>query len=237
MRCAIMQPTYFPWAGYFNLIAQVDVFVFLDDVQFERRSWQNRNRILLNGQPHWLTVPAHRDHLGQSIIEIAIDDKRNWREKQFRLLQQAYSHHPHVDEMLAAAGLILDRNLDNLAELNIRTVTHLMHELGIATRILRSSALDLPGKRTERLIRICDRIGCTEYVSPMGASDYLAEDGFAAKTATSLTFASYVPEPYSQVGNRSFVSHLSILDVLANAGKSATSRYVRGVDAKNATPV
>ncbi|HEV8646187.1 MAG TPA: WbqC family protein [Burkholderiales bacterium] len=232
-----MQPTYFPWAGYFNLIAQVDVFVFLDDAQYEKSSWQNRNRILLNGQPHWLTVPGHRNHLGQSIIEIGIDDKRNWRDKQFRLLQQAYTHHPYVDEMLAAAGIILDRNLGNLAELNIRIVTHLMHEFDIATRILRSSTLDLPGKRTERLVKICEHLGCTEYVAPIGSTEYLAEDGFTEMTSISLLFNSYVPDAYSQVGSKSFVSHLSILDVLANIGKKAASEYVRGIETRNAASI
>lgn len=230
-----MQPTYFPWAGYFNLIAQVDVFVFLDDAQYEKSSWQNRNRILLNGHPHWLTVPAHRDHLGQSIVETGIDDKRNWRDKQFKLLQQAYSRHPYVREMLAAAGMILDRNMDNLAELNIRIATYLMQEFGIATRILRSSTLDLPGKRTDRLIKLCEHLGCTEYISPTGSTEYLAEDRFAEKTSIRLSFNSYVPEAYPQVGGEGFVSHLSILDVVANIGKSAASEYVRGTEARSST--
>ena len=63
MRCVIMQPTYMPWAGYLHLIDQADVFVFLDDVQFEKQSWQNRNRVLVRGAPHWLTVPVLRQHL------------------------------------------------------------------------------------------------------------------------------------------------------------------------------
>ena len=74
-----MQPTYLPWAGYFNLIAQVDVFVFLDDAQFQKNSWHNRNRILLNHGTHWITVPVNRKALSQTINKSSVDEKQNWK--------------------------------------------------------------------------------------------------------------------------------------------------------------
>ena len=79
--CSIMQPTYLPWAGYFNLISSSDFFVFLDDVQFSKQSWQNRNRILIGDKMHWLTVPVLRENLKDKIYKIKIDDTRNWRKK------------------------------------------------------------------------------------------------------------------------------------------------------------
>ena len=90
MKCVVMQPTYLPWTGYFNLIFQSDVFVFLDDVQYERGSWQNRNRILLNGQPHFLTVPSIRTQLSEQIKMVEIDAKKNWRSKHVKTIKQAY---------------------------------------------------------------------------------------------------------------------------------------------------
>jgi hypothetical protein len=222
-----MQPTYFPWAGYFSLIEQVDVFVFLDDVQYEKGSWQNRNRVLVNGQPHWLTVPAQREFLGQAINKVRIDERRNWREKHFRLLGQAYARHPYAGEMLRLAELVLDAGLAGLAELNIRIATALAQAMGSATKLLRSSELGVAGQRTERLIAICERLGCAEYVSPPGSAGYLTEDGFAAKTSVRLSFNEFNPAPYPQLPAGNFVSHLSLLDVIANIGTGGAADYVR----------
>lgn len=85
-----MQPTYLPWAGYFHLIGTVDKFVFLDDVQFERRSWQSRNRILLEGREHYLTVPVRKASRSELIKNIAIDNDQEWRKRHLQLLRQAY---------------------------------------------------------------------------------------------------------------------------------------------------
>ncbi len=227
MKCAVMQPTYFPWAGYFSLIARVDTFVFLDDAQYEKGSWQNRNRVLVNGAPHWLTVPAQRAHLGQAINEVAIDERRHWRQKHHRLLAQSYAQHPHAQEMLDATAPVLDPALATLAELNIRLISELARALGIGTPLLRSSALGIPGKRSARLIAILEQLGCEEYVSPPGASGYLEEDGFRECSAIQLSYHNYQPAPYAQPGAVSFVSHLSLLDVIANLGIAGTSDYVK----------
>lgn len=226
MKCAIMQPTYFPWAGYLNLIGRVDVFVFLDDAQYERGTWHNRNRVLLPDGPRWLTVPARREFLGQAINQVRVDAAGDWREKHLRLLAQSYARHPHAADMLGLAGLIRDAALDSLAALNVSVATALARALGITTRLLRSSELGAAGRRSERVIAICERLGCDEYVSPAGAAQYLAEDRFTERTAVHLSFSDFVPAPYPQAGRRDFVSHLSILDVIANLGLPGAAGYV-----------
>ena len=115
MRCAIMQPTYFPWAGYFNLISRVDAFVFLDDVQFMRQSWHNRNRVLLGGVPHWLTVPVERVSLECRIDEVEVDDKHRWRDKHVKLLRNVYSKHPHGKDLLSVIEDVTERLESRLA--------------------------------------------------------------------------------------------------------------------------
>ena len=222
-----MQPTYFPWAGYFNLIARVDAFVFLDDVQYEKGTWQNRNRVLLDGQPHWLTVPATREFLGQAINQVVIEDRRNWRRKHFKLLNQAYAKHPYAAEMMEAAGKLLKPELTRLAELNIAIITELSSKFGATTRLLRSSELGIEGGRTQRLIDICAHLDCDEYVSPVGSSGYLAADRFEQKTAIRLSFTDYVPAPYPQRSAAQFVSHLSVLDIIANLGWEGAAAYVQ----------
>ena len=227
-----MQPTYFPWAGYFSLIGQVDIFVFLDDVQYERSNWHNRNRILLNGQIHWLTVPVVRQFLGQPINQVTVDDTRNWRQKHLRLLSQAYAKRSHAPEMLNSADVILDSSLGNLADLNIRVIAELARNLELSTKMLRSSELGIAGNRTERLIGICEQLQCDEYVSPVGATQYLSDDGFKKKTSIRLSFNEFVPAEYPQPKADTFVSHLSVLDVIANLGWDGTKDYVRDVPTK-----
>jgi hypothetical protein len=226
MKCAILQPTYLPWAGFFNLMHRVDVFVFLDDVQYERRTWQNRNRVLVQGAPCWLTVPVHRDYRGKTIRDVEVPADQ-WRRKHWRLLEQAYAHHPFADQMLEAAQPMLDPALDRLGELNIRIISALAARLAIGTRLVRSSELGVGGVRTGKLIGISERLGCDEYVSPPGSAGYLAEDRFTELTAVRLSFNEFTPAPYPQRGSTEFISHMSVLDVIANLGLEQTAAYIR----------
>lgn len=226
MRCAVMQPTYFPWAGYFNLIGSVDVFVFLDDAQYERGTWQNRNRVLLNGEPHWLTVPVVRERLGDSINECRTDDKHGWRRKHLALLHQVYSKHPFGPDVLALSERFVgDEMTTRLAALNMQIISEICGKFGIHTRTLRSSELDIGGNKSERLARMCESLECDEYLSPPGALQYLMEDRFCDLTRVKLLINEYQPEVYAQRGSKEFVSHLSIIDVVANLGWDGAANY------------
>ena len=227
-KCAIMQPTYFPWAGFFSLINSVDYFVFLDNVQYERGTWQNRNRVLVNGEPRWLTVPATRKFLGQAINETEIDEKQNWRQKHLKMLSNAYARHPYAAEMLQAAKEAFDLETANLSELNVWIISGFAKKLGTKATLLKASDLCIPGGRTERLINICNHLDCGEYISPVGAAQYLADDGFVQKTSIRLSFNNFYPAPYPQFNAPAFVSHMSILDVIANLGWNGAAEYIRG---------
>lgn len=227
MRCAIMQPTYMPWSGYFNLIHGADLFVFLDDVQLSRPSWQTRNRILLNGRPFWIAVPAKHIDVAQLINTTLIDDSKTWRGKTITMLRQTYAKRPYVNDMLEVASIISDHSLHNLAELNIRIILYTAERLGLSRRFLRSSELGVPGTRTEKLIGVCRSSGCDVYLSPVGSAEYLENDRFVERSGFKLRFQTFHPEPYRQSGNQPFVSHLSILDLIANIGWEGARRYVR----------
>lgn len=229
MRCVIMQPTYLPWAGYFNLIANADFFVFLDDVQFEKQSWQNRNRILLNGQPHWLTVPVKRKHLSDYINKIFVDDQRNWRRKHMEILRHTYSRHPYLTDMLSYVSDALDPSVMHLSELNIRFIRSIAEALNLSPRFFLSSELAIFGTRSKRLLNICEHFDCDTYLSPLGAAAYLAEDAVFKNSKINLEFQDFSTQPYVQTGSQLFVSHLSIVDVLANLGENATRDYVMNV--------
>ena len=222
-----MQPTYMPWAGFLNLMVEVDLFIYLDDAQYERGTWQNRNRVLAAGQPSWLTVPVLRDFLGAAINEVRIDDRLPWRRKHVLLLQQAYARHEFTSHMKEAVDLLGDMALVRLADLNIAILDRLRARLDIATPTLRSSELGISGVRTDRLIAILAEVGATEYVTPPGALDYLREDDFAGRAPQRLLVHDFNSMAYPQRGVASFVSHLSILDVVAHLGWQGASRYIR----------
>lgn len=222
-----MQPTYMPWAGFLNLMAGVDLFIYLDDAQYERATWQNRNRVLVAGQSTWLTVPVVRDHLGAAIHQVQIDDRLPWRRKHATLLQQAYSRHEFASDMREAVDVLGNMTLTQLADLNIAILDRVRSRLGIATQTMRSSELGIDGVRTDRLIAILAHVDATEYVTPPGSLDYLRDDDFVSRAPQRLLVHDFRPPAYPQRGAASFVSHLSILDVVAHLGWQGASHYIR----------
>ncbi len=221
-----MQPTYMPWAGYLNLMTQVDAFIYLDDAQYERSSWQNRNRVLVKGMSAWLTVPVVRGFLGAQINQVVVDDATLWRRKHAALLSNSYARHAHAREMLEAAEWLGTSTYSGLADLNIALLEGLRQKLGISTPTLRSSQLGIPGTRTGRLIAILERLGATEYVTPPGALGYLQEDAFIEHTRIKLLVHDFLPAAYPQRETDGFFSHLSILDVVANLGWVGAKSYI-----------
>lgn len=227
MKCAIMQPTFLPWSGYFNLMASVDVFVFLDDVQFQKSSWHNRNRIPLQNEPHWLTVPIKHHALSQSILETEVSPQLQWREKMVRQLSQLYAKHPFSKELELLYPVLLDTSYTSLAELNIALITLISNKLNITCDIRRSSRLQSAGVRTQRLLAMLTELGATHYLSPEGARAYLTEDGFSQQNAITLSYQQFNARYYQQTKSNNFIDKLSIVDVVANMGWQNAEQYIQ----------
>lgn len=227
MKCAIMQPTFLPWSGYFNLMASVDVFVFLDDAQFQKSSWHNRNRIPLHNEPHWLTVPIKHHALSQSILETEVNPQSQWREKMVRQLSQLYAKHPFSKELELLYPVLLDTSYTSLAELNIALITLISNKLNITCDIRRSSRLQSAGVRTQRLLSMLTELGATHYLSPEGARSYLTEDGFSQQNAITLSYQQFNARYYHQTKSNNFIEKLSIVDVVANMGWQSAEQYIQ----------
>lgn len=221
-----MQPTYFPWAGYFNLMTKVDYFVFFDDSQFQKSSWHHRNKFLVNGEPRWVTVPVVREFLGQLICNSKLDLQSNWRRKHYELIKHNYQGCQYFSCIESLLEIILDCSILSLSELNISIIKEICNIIGLKIKFLCSSHLGVEGERTNKIIGICDLIGCNEYISPPGAREYLEEDNFLVLTDIKLSFNDFVPRSYEQKNRNSFQGYLSIVDVLANIGPSETHRYI-----------
>lgn len=223
----VMQPTFFPWAGYFNLMSQADDFVFLDDVQLEKQSWQTRNRLAQNGQPHWISVPVRHTHLAQTIAETEVMDASNWRAKLARGFAMNHARHPHLADAREIVDALLAEPATNLAALNEAVIRFCAGRLGLTPRLHRASDLGREGVRSDRLIALCRTLGAREYLSPRGSADYLAEDRFAERSPAALRFQDFQAQPYPQKGAPEHIACLSIVDVVANLGWLGARHYIQ----------
>lgn len=213
---AIMQPTYLPYLGYFHLVAAADVFVFLDDVQFARRSWQSRNRILGAGGELMLTVPVRKHDRDTPIHGIEISEAKPWRDKHLASIRHAYAKRPFFAEGMAFLETELAAR-GRLADLNRAIVEGAARKLGLATEFVNASALACPGQRSERLLAICQAVGATDYLSPMGSRDYMEGDAVFAAAGFPVSFQGFVEVPYPQ-GRTPFAPYMAFVDALMNLG-------------------
>ena len=223
MKIAIAQPTYLPWLGYFDLLDQVDKFVLLDTVQFEKQSWQQRNRIKTPTGLLWLTVPVvFRGRLGQRIVDVEIREADFWHDH-LRAVELNYRRAPFFDEYYPALSELLRRASSGLrlAELTITLFLWLAKTLGIKTPVARSSELAVDGKRTNLLAEICNLSGATTYVSPLGSADYLLNElTILSGRGVNAVFQHYEHPTYRQLFPP-FHAHASVLDLLFNEGENA----------------
>jgi hypothetical protein len=220
MQIAICQPTYLPWLGYFDLMDQVDTFVLLDTVQFEKQSWQQRNRIKTPTGLQWLTVPVvFRGRLGQKIHEVEIRDA-DFAKKHLRAIELNYARAPFYKEYFPAFSGILqsiDANA-RLADLNLKLLRWFVEILGIDTPIVLSSSLGEEGKRTELLANICRKLGANRYVSPIGSAEYLlGEIDILSSAGVETVFHNYSHPIYAQMFPP-FLPFASVLDLIFNEG-------------------
>lgn len=228
MITAIMQPTYLPWSGYFSLMAQCECFVFLDDVQFDRRSWQSRNRIAVSGKEHFLSVTTKKAPRDALIQNICINDSTGWRKKHQKTLETLYRKSAFggalIDPLNATLG---EESLCYLANLNIALISVVARTLDLTPKFVRASELHCGGKRSHHLLEICRTVGASGYISPAGSQAYLAEDGFTDVLGdVPMKFHRFTPSPYLQKGCKEFIPYLSIVDVIANIGPDSTKLYL-----------
>ena len=223
MKIAISQPTYLPWLGFLDLIDQVDTFVLLDNVQFEKQSWQQRNRIKTPTGLLWLTVPViFRGRLGQKIQEVEIRDA-DFSRKHLRAIELNYSHAPFFNAHFPALSSILQACTSgmSLIDLNLDLLQWVLKLLGIDTPLIAASSLGREGKRTELLANICEKLGATQYVSPVGSAEYLLREmNVLTDAGVQTVFQNYKHPEYRQLFPP-FIPFASALDLILNEGPSS----------------
>jgi hypothetical protein len=224
VNCAILQPSYIPWRGYFDQIRRADVFVFYDDVQYVKRGWRNRNRIKTANGLTWLTIPvASKGNIvnGLPIKDVEIQFEKAWNKKHLATLRQAYARAPHFKRFEPLIEDFLAEPPPRLADFTISTTIALSRELGLEREFIRSSELGVTGRKTDRLVAILERLGATHYISGPSASSYLEEEKLAG-AGISFEYVDYDYPEYVQL-HPPFESKVSILDLLFMAGPDAAS--------------
>lgn len=219
---SIMQPTFLPWAGYFKMILNSDIFVFLDDVQFDKRSWQQRNKILgNNGKDYMLTVPVKsKGKFYQRINEVEIDNTKNWSDKHLKSLKMNYSNHKFFNYIFDDINEIYNEDNKRLYELNIKLIKKICNLLDIKKNFLLSSdlSIDKDKKKVEKIIEIVKKLDAKKYLSPISSQNYIGEGQELKKNGIQLEYFQYKPKEYFQKNSNSFKSHLSIIDMVFNLG-------------------
>ncbi len=228
---AIHQPNFFPWLGFFNKAASCDRFIFLDDVQYERKgagSWVNRVKLAGKTEPFWVTLPVQRTFSGvRAILEMKVDNRQPWRRKLVKTVHHRYSKTPHFREILGLLEPLITFSTESLVDYNLHTLQGLFQALEIPwEKTCRSSLLSSRGTATERLISLVQAVGGKTYLSGRLAAETYHDQHLFDEAGIEVIVQSFRPPLYPR-GMGEPVAGLSLIDVLFHCGVSGARRLVR----------
>lgn len=210
---SIHQPAYLPWLGYFDKILRSDIFVFLDCVQYEKNSFINRNKIKSKEGGMWLTVPVlSKGHLDSSLLETRIDQTKNWKKKHLQSIEMNYGKAPRFQKQNL---LDLFRwNGELISDLCFEQLKFWFKEIGYQPEIIRASNLAIEGAKSNLILKICEELNATHYISGSQGREYIDEKEFQLKKVE-VVYQSYTGPSYSQLHGE-FIPNLSVLDAWMN---------------------
>jgi hypothetical protein len=230
MKLAIMQPYFFPYLGYFQLIAASDIFVLHDDVQYIKGGWVNRNRILLNGEDRMITYPVQKDAYELPINARSYVDDKQARKDIINLIKQAYAKAPFYQQVFPVLEELLMFEDRNVARFNENLIRRICDFTGIRSSIITSSGMEkdngLAGE--PRVLDICRRLGATDYTNPQGGQSLYDTSTFR-NAGINLRFLVMRAKPYPQ-RSAGFVPYLSIIDALMELGPDEIKPYLGEYD-------
>ena len=225
MTVGIMQPYFFPYLGYWQLIAAVDKYVVYDYVTYIKGGWINRNNILINGRASLITLPLNNSSSFKKINEICITESTKPIEKLIRSISMAYAKAPYKSEVMPIIESLLLHNT-NIAQLNYESILKIREYLGFNTEIILSSDMvkDNELKGQDKVIYINKLLNSDRYINAIGGMELYDRDAFAAE-GIDLKFLKMDIVSYKQLKNE-FVPYLSIIDVLMFNGAAGTNELL-----------
>jgi WbqC-like protein family len=216
-RLVVLQPSFLPWLGHLDQYDWADHFILYDDTQFDKHGWRNRNRILTPNGVSWITVPVKTKGLNKPLnSEVPINNQGKWQKKMLASIRQSYSKTPYFGTHFPGLEEVISKTYDFLIDLNLATLRWLTECLDLPWKVQRSSELGIPGRKTERLVAICEKFKATDYLTGDAARDYLEERQFE-DAGIKVHWHSYEHPVYEQ-GIDDFVPYLSAVDLLFREG-------------------
>ena len=216
MKIAIHQANYFPYPGFFHKINQADVFVIQDGVKFVNRT-TNRNKIISSSGYTWINVPIKKGHKSSPIMDVKINNEIPWGKINLKKICAGYNKAKFFHLYKDYFENLYKKEWNNIFDLNFETIKQVLRWLDIKVEIVIESELRVSGQPTERLVKVCKKLGADTYISGIGGKRYLDEKLFE-KNKIILKYQNYSPIRYLQHASKSFMPDLSIIDLLANAG-------------------
>ncbi|NUM54826.1 MAG: WbqC family protein [Candidatus Hydrogenedentes bacterium] len=219
MVCGIHQLHYLPWLRYFDKIARSNVFVVLDNIQYNKNGWQNRNKIKAANGALLLTVPVHAP-LGCTLDNVTVDNTQPWRKKHWSAIEQNYRRAPYFADHAPFLNSTYKREWLSLNELNRHMLEYFIHVLGIQTRVVYASGVDAPGIATDRLINLIRAVGADSYYSGAYAIGQYLDTARLESEKIALKLQDWRAPVYPQF-HAPFVPDLSIVDLLMHCGPNS----------------
>ena len=225
---AIHQPEYLPWLGFFKKMMNSELFVFLDDAQFDKKGWQNRNRIRTKTGTVLLSVPVHA-HSYPNINEITIDNNKNWAKRHKKSILYNYTKAPYFEEYKDFIESVFDKKFECLVDLNIEIIKFVMNELEIKTKVIFSSELKVSKKGSSRVLDICKAVDADYYITGTSwAQSHLKIEEFK-KSNIHVEFQNLQHPVYKQIHGK-FMPQMSIIDLLFNEGGDEAKKILQNSD-------
>jgi len=221
---AIHQPEYLPWLGFFKKMMNSEIFVFLDDAQFTKKGWQNRNQIRTKDGMTLLSIPVHA-HSYPKINEITIDNNKNWSKRHKKSILYNYARAPYFEEFKDFIESVFEKKFEYLVDLNAEIIKRVMNELKIKSKIIFSSDLKISKKGSDMVLDICKAVGADYYITgTVWAQSHLRIDEFK-KSNIHVEFQKFQHPTYKQFHGE-FIPGMSIIDLLFNEGKDGAKEIL-----------
>ncbi len=215
--CAIHQPNFFPWLGFFDKMLRSDVFVILDQVNYQKSgssmsSWCNRVKLRVRGQGTWVSCPVVREHGVQIIDQVRINDSRPWRTEMQQILASNYRDAPYFESTYELVSRLLEHPTDMLADFNVNAIRVLAERLGCKAELVRQSEMALTEvSGSERLVAICQAVNAGTYLSGDGSGGYLDESAFG-RAGIELRYQQFSEPSFGDGADVAFIPRLSVID-------------------------
>ena len=220
MKIGILQPGYLPWLGFFEQMHSTDLFVILDDVQYDKKSWRNRNKIRTKDGWIWLTVPViTKGAFSQKTKDVMINNDIPWQRKHLKSLETNYKKASYYKDYMVFFQELYSKKWEYLVELDMAIIQFIKEQLNITTKLTFSSSLEVSGNKNEKILNICKKVGAAALYDGASAENFIDKNLFS-KEGVALEFQQYNHPVYPQLF-QPFIPYMSVIDLLFNCGQQS----------------